>query len=241
MLKLIQIEFLKIRRKKVLWYMLLTSLIMPIYALSYFGYSDGKIIDTAEFYNLTALSFTITLILPFVLGMLSIMLMQDEKENSLLTQLWIVPVSKTGYFLSKFVIVFIYSIGFMIITASASILMYTLLGYGIIPWETIVRLFEESILASMLIAFAILPVLAMSTLFKGYIFSTCMVLSYSFVSLFIGTINMYLTPLSSATLIIVNPENLSTSQEIYSPYSLLCIAVWSIVAIISATASLKRK
>ncbi|HCU2767808.1 TPA: ABC transporter permease, partial [Clostridioides difficile] len=36
MLKLIQTEFLKLRRRKLIWLMLLSALIMPFFALLYF-------------------------------------------------------------------------------------------------------------------------------------------------------------------------------------------------------------
>ncbi|HEK4757758.1 TPA: ABC transporter permease, partial [Clostridioides difficile] len=38
MLKLIQTEFLKLRRRKLIWLMLLSALIMPFFALLYFNY-----------------------------------------------------------------------------------------------------------------------------------------------------------------------------------------------------------
>ncbi len=100
MLNLIQTEFLKLRRKKLIWLMLLTSLIMPFFALLYFNYFGDKGVDPLEFYRWSALSHTIVIILPIILGILSTMLMHEENQYDMLKQLWIVPISKMGYFFS---------------------------------------------------------------------------------------------------------------------------------------------
>ena len=100
MLRLVEVEFYKLRRKKVMWMMLLAALVMPFFAFLYFGYLGKKNIEPVLFYKWSAFGFTLFLILPFILGLLSIMLLHDENRYDMLKQLWIVPVSKAGYFLS---------------------------------------------------------------------------------------------------------------------------------------------
>ena len=102
MLKLIHMEFMKLRRRKLIWLMLLAALFMPFFAFLYFHYLGDTGIVPAAFYRWSAFGFTLFIILPFVLGMLCAVLVHDENRFDVLKQLWIVPVSKLGYFFSKF-------------------------------------------------------------------------------------------------------------------------------------------
>ena len=129
MLKLIQVEFLKLRRRKFIWLMLLAALFMPLAAVFYFSSVKGTGVDPIMFYKWTAFSYTPWIILPVVLGMLCTMLMYNENQYDMLKQLWIVPVNKMAYFFSKFAVVLVYSICFMLVTATASILTGILSGY----------------------------------------------------------------------------------------------------------------
>ena len=45
MLRLVEVEFYKLRRKKVMWMMLLAALVMPFFAFLYFGYLGKKNIE----------------------------------------------------------------------------------------------------------------------------------------------------------------------------------------------------
>ena len=98
MLRLIQTEFLKLRRRKLIWIMLLAALMMPFLALLYFKYLGKTDVDPMEFYRWAAFGFTVFIILPVVLGILCTMLMYEETRYDTAKQLWIVPVSQMGYF-----------------------------------------------------------------------------------------------------------------------------------------------
>ena len=137
MLNLVQTEFLKLRRKKMIWFMLLTAFIMPFFSFVYFNYLGADDIDPVVFYKLSAFGYTSFIILPFVLGVFCIVLMHDENRYDMLKQLWIVPVSKMGYFFSKFMVVLVYSIIFMLITAVASILFSVLPGFVAFEWQSV--------------------------------------------------------------------------------------------------------
>ena len=84
MLKLIQIEFLKLRRRKFIWLMLLAALFMPLAAVFYFASVKGTGVEPIEFYKWTAFSYTPWIILPVVLGMLCTMLMYNENQYDIL-------------------------------------------------------------------------------------------------------------------------------------------------------------
>ena len=101
MLNLVQTEFLKLRRKKMIWFMLLAAFIMPFFSFIYYNYFEANGIDPVAFYKLAAFGYTPFIILPFVLGVFCVVLMHDENRYDMLKQLWIVPVSKMGYFFQQ--------------------------------------------------------------------------------------------------------------------------------------------
>lgn len=177
MLKLIQVEFLKLRRRKFIWLMLLAALFMPLAAVFYFSSVKGTGVDPIMFYKWTAFSYTPWIILPVVLGMLCTMLMYNENQYDMLKQLWIVPVNKMAYFFSKFAVVLVYSICFMLVTATASILTGVLSGYIPFDSESVLYLLRKCMEISLLTAFAVLPVLAVAAAQKGYILPVCLTLT----------------------------------------------------------------
>ena len=85
MLKLIQVEFLKLRRRKFIWLMLLAALFMPLAAVFYFASVKGTGVEPIEFYNWTAFSYTPWIILPVVLGMLYPIVISTFNQYDLLT------------------------------------------------------------------------------------------------------------------------------------------------------------
>lgn len=244
MLKLIQTEFMKLRRRKLVWLMLLAALFMPFFALLYFKYFGETGVDPIQFYKLSAFGYTLLIILPVVLGMLCTMLMHDENQYDMLKQLWIVPVSKTRYFFSKFFVVLIYSICFMLITAVASVMFSVLPGYVAFEWESVLYLLKKCLEIGILTAFAMLPILAIAASQKGYILPACITLVYAFLGFMIMTVNMYLHPLSSMTVIINRNGDIPGivfTQAINVPLAFLCICAWGIAAVLLASISLKRR
>ena len=124
MLRLIQAEFLKLRRKKFIVLMLLSALFMPLLAVFYFRSADKTVIEPLQFYKWTTFSYTAWIILPVVLGLVSTMLMYDENQNDMLKQLWIIPISKTGYFFSKFIVVVLFRLFYVAYSHSVCIFRY---------------------------------------------------------------------------------------------------------------------
>ena len=153
--------------------MLLAALFMPLAAVFYFSSVKGTGVDPIMFYKWTAFSYTPWIILPVVLGMLCTMLMYNENQYDMLKQLWIVPVNKMAYFFSKFAVVLVYSICFMLVTATASILTGVLSGYIPFDSESVLYLLWKCMEISLLTAFAVLPVLAVAAAQKG-LYSPCL-------------------------------------------------------------------
>lgn len=243
MLDLIQTEFLKLRRNKLIWLMLLATLIMPFFALLYFSYFGDKGVDPIQFYKLSALSFTIFIILPVILGILSTMLMHEENQYDMLKQLWIVPISKMGYFFSKFFVVLVYSICFMLITFVASVMFSVLSGYVVFDWGSVFYLLKKCLESGVITAFAMLPILAIAASQKGYILPICITLVYTFLFFIMGGIDMYIHPLSSMS-VIINRNNdipgIVWPQGINVPLAFLSICVWDIITVFLANVALKR-
>lgn len=244
MLKLIQTEFLKLRRRKLIWVMMFAALIMPFFALLYFHYFKKTGVDPIQYYKWSAFGYTLLIILPFILGMLCTILMHDENQNDIHKQLWIVPISKMGYFFSKFFIVLLYSICFMLITAVASVLFSVLPGYVAFEWGSVWFLLEKCLEIGFISAFAMLPILAIAVSQRGYILPVCINLIYIFLGFFIMTINMYLHPLSSMSVIIARKGDIPGivfTQGINVPLAFLCICVWDIAAVLLANIALRRR
>lgn len=85
------------------------------------------------FYKWTAFSYTPWIILPVVLGMLCTMLMYNE-TSMICSNSFGLYRSINGILFSKFAVVLVYSICFMLVTATASILTGILSGY--IPFDS---------------------------------------------------------------------------------------------------------
>lgn len=244
LLRLIQIEFLKLRRRKFVWIMMLSAFVMPFLAFLLFKYTKKAGVDPVQFYKWSAFGFTMFIILPFVLGVLCTMLMYDENQYDMLKQLWIVPISKMGYFFSKFFVVLIYSICFMLITAAASVIFSVLPGYVIFDWGSVLFLLKKCLEIGVITAFAMLPILSIAVSQKGYILPVSIELVYAFLGFILMTINMYIHPLSSMSVIVMRNGDipgLAFTQAININLALLCICVWDITAILIANAALKRR
>lgn len=244
MLKLIQTEFLKLRRRKFIWLMLSAALFMPFFALLYFNYFGETGVEPIQFYKWSAFSYTVFIILPVVLGMLCTMLIREENQYDMLKQLWIVPVSKPGYLFSKFSVVLIYSICFMLITAVASVVFSVVPGYVAFEWGSVLYLLEKCLEIGILTAFVMLPILAIAAAQKGYILPACITLVYAFSGFILMTVNMYLHPLSSMAVIIMRNKDipgLVFTQEINILFAFLCICAWDIIAVLLANIALGRR
>ena len=242
LLKLIQVEFLKLRRRKFIWLMLLAALFMPLAAVFYFSSVKGTGVGPIMFYKWTAFSYTPWIILPVVLGMLCTMLMYNENQYDMLKQLWIVPVNKMAYFFSKFAVVLVYSICFMLVTATASILTGILSGYIPFDSESVLYLLRKCMEISLLTAFAVLPVLAVAAAQKGYILPVCLTLIYTFLGFILLMVNMYLHPLSSMTAIVMyDIPGVVFDQPLNIPAAFLCIGVWAAASAVLANVALVRR
>ena len=161
----------------------------------------------------------------------------------MLKQLWIVPVNKMAYFFSKFAVVLVYSICFMLVTATASILTGVLSVIFPFDSESVLLSFCGSVWKfSLLTAFAVLPVLAVAAAQKGYILPVCLTLIYTFLGFILLMVNMYLHPLSSMTAIVMyDIPGVVFDQPLNIPAAFLCIGVWAAASAVLANVALVRR
>ncbi|WP_067837319.1 ABC transporter permease [Amphibacillus sediminis] len=244
MLKLIQIEFLKLRRRKFVWMMMLSALIMPFLAFLLFKYAWTADGDPRQFYKWSAFGFTLWIILPVVLGILSTMLMYNENQYDMLKQLWIVPVSKMRYFFSKFFVVLIYAVCFMMVTFISSVMFSVLLEDIALDWGNVLFLMKKCLESGVIIAFVILPILAIATTQKGYILPVSITLVYALLGFIIMPINMYLSPVSSMAVIVARNGDipgLVFTQAMNIPLAFLCILVWDMISVLLANIALGKR
>lgn len=129
MLRLIETEFYKLRRKKSVWMMVLAAFLMPALSVCYFGYLGQAEVEPAQFYKWSAFGYTTWIILPVILGIFATMIVYEEKRLQIVRQIWLVPVKEESYFFSKFCMVLVLSVGFMMLTAVASVLCSVLPGF----------------------------------------------------------------------------------------------------------------
>lgn len=162
----------------------------------------------------------------------------------MLKQLWIVPISKMSYFFSKFFIVLIYSVCFMLITAVSSVVFSVIPGYVEFEWSSGFYLIKRCLEIGVLTAFAMLPILALATSRKGYILPASITLIYAVAGFSLMGINMYLHPITStATIIMRNRDmpGLELTQTVSVPLAVLSICIWDVAATLLARISLGRK
>jgi bacitracin transport system permease protein len=221
--------------------MSLAALFMPIIGVSYFS-DMGNVVDVMTFYKWTAFGFTQWIILPVVLGMLCTLLMYEENQNDMLKQLWIVPVSRLNYFFSKFTVVFLYSVGFMVVVVAASVFCALLFGFITFSWESTFFLLIKCMEIGIITPISMLPILTVAAMQKGYILPVCGTLIYAFLGFILLMVNMYLHPLSSMSAIVThNIPGVSLNQTMNIPAAILCISVWGAVSVIIANFALRAR
>ncbi len=241
LLNLIQIEFLKLRRKKFVAGMLFAALIMPVIAVFYFGMLDTKELDPIKFYKWATLSYTPWILLPVVLGVLSTLLMYDEHQNDMLKQLWVVPIGKLAYFFSKFFVMLMYSNVFMMISAIGSILAGLLSGLIPLTAPSLLFLFGKCLEISLLAPAAMLPVLALAAAQRNYLLPVGFTIIYTFFGFILLMTNMYLHPLSAMTAILVrNDPVVILNEPINTGKAFLVLGIWSLISTIGAGFALRR-
>lgn len=226
MLNLIQTEFIKLRRKRTVIWMLFAALVMPLVGAFYFdGCQLG--LDPVRFFKWASFSYTAWIILPVVLGIFASMLMVDENRFGILYQFWIVPVCRFRFFLSKFLMVMIYALCFMLVSAAASLISGALFGCVALDRDAAVFLFRKCLEIGFLTAFTIMPVFAAAGTRRGYLLPVCLTIVYTFLGFILLGINPLIHPISSAMEIVLRDiPGVVLSRPPNLPAAFFCIGIW---------------
>ncbi len=231
MLNLIAVEFSKLHRNKIVALILVSTIVMPAIGFIYFS-SGSDEVPAMQFFKMTIFSYTSWLILPIILGVFSIMLVFEEKQNDVLKQLYIIPVRTGKLFISKFVLVLLLSLIYMIATFLVSYLA-GVCTHLIVPGPDELRfVFVKSIQISLLTATAMIPIQCVAFIFDSYIFPVCATILYVFVGFILLMVNAYIHPISSMTAIWMKDVPGVTLNQVFSyPASVTCVLVWCVIFI----------
>ncbi len=201
MLNLVKVEFLKLKRKKIVWMMFLATLLI-----------------------------------------FSTMIVSMEYENDTFKALWIVPILKTKLLISKFIIVFLYTLVFMGLSILFTLLFGRIIHHIEMDHFLLIFLIRKCFEISGLLSVSMLPILSIAFLTKKYILPICITIVYAFSGFVILMVNMYIHPLSSSTAIVLRDvPGIILNQDINIFYSLLCIGIWVVGFTIVTKLLLKRR
>lgn len=202
---IIATEIQKWKRNKVVWCILTLTLLFGVFAIdracsitrsSPYMDSFGDLY-TLAFKNLSSL------FLPIVLGMFATILFFDEHKNDTLKELLIIPITKAQLYFSKIAVVILMSVGMCLIT----FLMCAVGGLiaGDFPDLNAQTLLDAGLLyltGGLLIPIAMLPIVFLATISKGYILP-------------IGATLLYLVPVVLAPACITGVHPLASVMGIY--------------------------
>ena len=147
---------------------------------------------TLAFKNLTSL------FLPIVLSMFATTLFFDEQKNDTLKGLLIIPISKTQLYFSKIAVVIFMSLALCLLTFAICILGGFLAGgFTDLNTETILQAGLLFLAGGVLVPLAMLPVIFLATLAKGYVLPIGAALLYLVPVVLIPSGIMGLHPLAS--------------------------------------------
>lgn len=237
-------EFLKLRRQKTVPVLMGSSFLMPALAALMFGYLGRTDVAPGEFYRWSAFGFPFFIILPMVLGIMSMILSYGEQKNGITRQLWMVPVGKTGYLAAKFFLILLCSAGFMLLTALASWIFSVLPGFVPFSLENLWYLITKCAQIGVLTAFAMVPVVAFVSVQKGYFLSFCVLFLYVFSGFFLMGGEVYLHPICAAAAVVMRdgdiPGVMGVGRESVCA-AVVCIAGWDLAAFAAARCCLGRR
>lgn len=138
MLKLIQCEFWKLKRKKFILFLILAAFLFPV-PLTYLMTTPSMMARYADqadafdgLFNMV-LGYGIQFLLPCIVGVIAAILFFMERDSDTFKNLRTIPVTSTQMVLSKILVLFLFGIVFCVASAIATVLcsLGTLKVYGL--------------------------------------------------------------------------------------------------------------
>lgn len=207
---IIQTEIWKLKRKKFVWVVFALTTLLAVLAIEracsisrYSSFMDSfGDLYTLAFKNL------VTIFMPIVLGMFTTVLFFDEHKNDTMKEILIIPVTKFQLYFSKIITMFLLSLSLCFYTYILTVLGGLIAGnfpdFNIVTLRQAFVLFAEG---AVLVPLAILPIVFLALLGKGYILP-------------IGAVLLYLLPVIILPVHLMGIHPLASSLCIYSYSSL---------------------
>lgn len=165
-------ELQKWKRNKIVWGILALTLLLGVFAIERAcSISRGSpLMDSfGDLYTLAFKNLT-SLFLPIVLGMFATTLFFDEQKNDTLKGLLIIPISKMRLYFSKVAVVILMSLGLCLFTFAMSAIGGVIAGgFPDLNMDTLFLALILHLIGGLLIPVAMLPIVFLATLSKGYV------------------------------------------------------------------------
>ncbi len=241
MLNLVRAEFIKLKRKRSVWFMLLASWIMPILSTIYF-YDTDISNDSMKYFKWTMLSYNLWLILPTLLGVFATMIVNVESEYGVFKNLWLIPLGKLKLLFSKFLTLVIYSFMFMCLSTLLTIVLGITIHKISFQSEMYSFLIHKCLEISVFTSISMFPILSIAFLQNRYLLPICLSIVYAFSGFILLMVNMYVHPLSSVTAIVLRGvSKVILPEEINIIKAIFCISIWVVASMGITIHLLKRR
>lgn len=169
---IIATEIQKWKRNKTVWAILFLTVLLGAFAAERaFSISrSSPLMDSfGDLYTLGFKNLT-SLFLPIVLGIFSTTLFFDEHKNDTLKELLMIPLTKAQLYFSKIAVVILMSLGLCIVTfVFCAIGGFASGGFMDLSTETLLQAGLLFLVGGILIPIAMLPVILLATVSRGYV------------------------------------------------------------------------
>ena len=190
MLKLIKCEFLKLKRKPLVFISLLLSVFMPL-AYAFFLADVNTDVDAVNGVMSSLFQLSAYLLLMPLLVILASNLLFEELDNDTLKNLVTIPVNRTKLVLSKMLVLLLFAIGFMAVGGLVNLAVLLLQGWKPVGFWT---LFGVGIEEGLIMWVGALPcILLVVLLNKNYIVSVMITFFYTIANYILSMNDMFLT------------------------------------------------
>ena len=178
---IIATEIQKWKRNKIVWCILALTLLFGAFAIERacsIARSSPYMDSFGDLYTLAFKNLS-SLFLPIVLGMFATTLFFDEHKNDTLKELLIIPITKAQLYFSKVAVVILMSVGLCLITFLLCVVGGLIAGgFSDLNAQTLMDAGLLYLTGGLLIPIAMLPIVFLATLSKGYILPIGMTLLY---------------------------------------------------------------
>ena len=246
MLKLVQCEFWKLKRKPLIFISLLLSAFMPL-AYAFFLADVNTDVDAVNGIMSSLFQLSAYLLLMPLLVILASNLLFEELDNDTLKNLAAIPVNRTKLVLSKMLVLLLFAIGFMAIGGLINFVVLLLQGWKPVGFWI---LFGVGLGEGMIMWVGALPcILLVVLLNKNYIVSVVITFFYTIVNYILSMNDIFLTQPFGLNIGTLFPGPLAfrwtfqfydqsqTSEELagllerISPYFLNCNQVFGVIIV----------